>query len=704
VNVGYIDAIGLSLSSVSVAGDLGRIDAGGGATATALGTLSVHTLGAMSGTQGGLTYSTESNITGTLGTLNVLGNLDGAVNAQDYKSRPGTGNIGHLNIGGSIDGSNSSGAGVVLFTGTLGTAVIDGGIEGGSSELFGSISGAYGTYSKIGSITVKGSVPDDPNPSPIPSVPGTSILGGSGQLSGGISAAKIGKVSIAGDVYGGTGVASGDIQAGDTLGTVTIAGSLIGGNFAAGSPTEANSSGVVFGATVGSVTIGKNIIGGSGLSSGQVYSTGTIQKVIVMGDLDGGSAGTSSSSGLSGVIQGTKIGSVLIDGSVNGGNLVSGDSNQLATYSGGIFSNTSIGSVTILGNLNGGTGQSGGNISTDGGGLGTLVIGTKGGMTGSVIGGSGAAAGSINIDGVLGKATLYGNLTGASGSSSGTIEVNGAANSLEIAGNVTGGTADNTGTISIFGLLKSTTIGGSIIGSSSGSTLLTNTGYIQADGIGTMTVTGTLTSGTAGSGGIDTSGAIRSTVAIGSITVGSLVGNATNPAIISAVGKANLASNATSDLTIGTLTVKGAVAYADILAGYSTDTQNGSKPLGTGVNADAQIGTVIIEGNFTATNIVAGVGPGSTGFGTSGSSQLSGPGVSDMTSIISKISKVIIDGSVTPTSGTTDSYGIAAQYVVSASVDGAPVTLIAGPDNNTFAAHADQQLPTGTGDVFLYEV
>jgi hypothetical protein len=140
--------------------------------------------------------------------------------------------------------------------------------------------------------------------------------------------------------------------------------------------------------------------------------------------------------------------------------------------------------------------------------------------------------------------------------------------------------------------------------------------------------------------------------------------------------------------------------YADILAGYDTNTNNGTTPLGTGVNADAQIGTVRIDGNMTATNIVAGVGPGTTGFGTAGSAALSGTGVTDMPSIISKISQVIITGTASATTGT---YGIAAQYIVSASYNGAALPLKAGPDNDTFAASSDHALGS-SGDVFLYEV
>jgi hypothetical protein len=272
-------------------------------------------------------------------------------------------------------------------------------------------------------------------------------------------------------------------------------------------------------------------------------------------------------------------------------------------------------------------------------------------------------------------------------------------------GNVVGGTADDTGEIVVLGLLKSANIGGDITGSSSGATKLTNTGYVQANGIGTMTVLGALTAGTAGAGGLDTSGAIRSSISIESLTIGSVVGNSTNPAIISAVGQGNLTGKAKTDVAISSLKIT-TTTYGDILAGYNADTQNGAAPLGTGVNADAQIGTVMI-GTLDTTNIVAGVGPGGTGFGTAGSAALSGAGVSDLPTIISKISKVVIL-SVDANAGT---YGIAAQYIASATVAGAKLVspkLKAGADNDTFAAGLEHNLlttlPVTATNVFLYEV
>ena len=453
MNVGYIDARGVDLGSVFVPGDLGRIDVGGGASPMALSKLTVESLGVLTSTQGGLVESFLSNIIGTVGTINVANNLDGAIFAQDYNSHPGTGNIRQLNIGGSLDGKAGSGEGAVFFSGTLSTAVIGGGIEGGDTEFTGSIggydslSGGFGTLSKIGSITVKGNVPDQPNPTTLPGVTGVSILGGAGQLSGGIAAVTIGSVTVAGDVFGGTGEASGFIQAGSKLGKVTIGGSLIGGNFLSTNTSGAESSGLIFGgSSITSVTIEQNIYGGSGLGSGEIFSTGTIQKVLVMGNVAGGSAGTSSEGGLAGAINGQALGSITIEGSLIGGNMAGADPNQTGNTDGVISSTTKIGSVFIGKNLIGGSGASSGEIATNGGAATMLAIG------GNVEGGSGASSGTINTSGGgVGQLTIGGSVEGGSGASSGFVQIDGTIGTLKLMHNLTGSSGSGSGGLSVNG-------------------------------------------------------------------------------------------------------------------------------------------------------------------------------------------------------------------------------------------------------------
>jgi hypothetical protein len=724
VNVGYIDAIGVGLASLTIPGDLGRIDAGGGASATALGKLTVNSLGALSTTQGGLTIpnggtlDVVSNLTGAVGQVNIAGNLDGTLFAQDFNSHPGTGNIGQLNVGGSINGNVSHAvpnatneyvytAGQVIFTGSLGTAVIGGGLEGGPGEYSGSIggysgtSGGLGTFSKIGSVTVKGSVPDDPSPAPAGSV-GTSILGGTGAYSGGIIADTVGSVTVAGDVLGGAGTGSGFVQGALYLKTVNINGSLLGGNFDPGSPSEANSSGVVAGATIGSVTIGKNLYGGSGIGSGEIFSTGTIQKVLVMGDLGGGTAGTSSNSGLAGVIHGKALGSITVMGSVTGGNLVAGDPNQLATGGASIIGDATIGTVYIGGNVTGGSGAKTAQILTGAGNATSITIAGTSGLTG----GAGASSGEVNIAGNLGSLLVKSSVTGGTGSNSGFVATGNNLGSLSIGGSLAGGASSYSGNVAVFGTLSRATISKVQGSSNTGKSTLTNTGYIQANAIGTMTV-GSLISGSAVSGDLDTSGAIRATTTISSITIGTLQGTASNPAIISAVGPANVPVGATSDVAIGSITIKTGSSYGDILAGYNTNTNGGTTPLGTGANADAQIGTVTIGGGISATNIIAGVGTGTGGlFGNATSAALSGAGVTDLPTIVSKISRIVINGGITgPGTSTTDTYGIAAQYIATAIINGTALKLKAGADNDTFANGAQQALlNSGNGNTTLYEV
>lgn len=895
VNVGYIDAAGLSLASVTVPGDLGRIDVGGGSSSLALGKLTVHSLCNLSDTQGtngsgNSLFSSTSNITGSVGTVSVAGNLDGLLFVQDFNSRPGTGSIQHLVVGGSLDGSGSTSAvstdpspGDVFFTGSLGTAIIHGGIAGGSAAFSGSIGGYSADFdgqgnlqvnglavsAKIGSVSVLGNVPDDQNPSPLPGVISTSIFGGSGSYSGGVIASTISSVHVAGDIAGATGGASGFIQAGTSLGTVVVGGNLIGGNAYVGSTSAADFSGLIFGGTIGSVTIGKNIEGGSGIQSASIYSTGTIHSVTVGGDIIGGAAGDSSTSGISGGVRGHVIGSVVVDGSLVGGNIGPDAPVEAASLSGFIASDTSIGSVFIGKTMTGGSGSTSGVIQAEAGSIGSVTIGKdagtsadpsiaggagsfsgrisatttigsislahgltggsgassgfitsqgalsslsiggdiiggtgsnsgevstsgllkslkvegsvtgaagansgyidaqdgvtslsiKGSLTGgggagsgeifvtgtlhsaailgsvtggagassgfidvagpidslaigsssiadsgSVLGGSGSGSGAIDANGLIGKISLLGALTGGPGASSGMIGSGVGINTLVIGGNVNGGTANSTGDILVNGLLKNASIHGSIVGGNSGSAALVNSAYIQANSIGTLAVGGALISGTVDTGGsLDTSGAIRSNTSIGSISLGSIVGNSTNPAIISAVGQANVAFNATTDIAIGSVTVKGNTAWGDILAGYNTDTQNGSQPLGTGVNASAQIGTVTFDGTFQTTNVIAGVGPGANGFGTSSSAQLSGANVTDFPAIVSKISEIIIKGNLVAPPSSSETFGIAAQYVGSASIPFAAshFALIPGADNDTFAAMASH--PLGAG-IYLYEV
>ena len=74
VNVGFIEATGLDLISVSVRGDLGRINAGDNNAATvALGSLQVHSMGLFGFSTQGSSPSLYSQFVGPVGKLAIGG-------------------------------------------------------------------------------------------------------------------------------------------------------------------------------------------------------------------------------------------------------------------------------------------------------------------------------------------------------------------------------------------------------------------------------------------------------------------------------------------------------------------------------------------------------------------------------------------------------------------------------------------------------
>jgi hypothetical protein len=111
VDVGYINATGVDLGAVTVAGDLGQIDCGDGdSLKPALKSLTVHSLGA----HGTTTQDPASNpnlhshITGDVKRLTVLNDVTGGVTFAM------AGRIGAVTIGGNVEGSIISAHGALL--------------------------------------------------------------------------------------------------------------------------------------------------------------------------------------------------------------------------------------------------------------------------------------------------------------------------------------------------------------------------------------------------------------------------------------------------------------------------------------------------------------------------------------------------------------------------------------------------------------
>jgi hypothetical protein len=282
-----------------------------------------------------------------------------------------------------------------------------------------------------------------------------------------------------------------------------------------------------------------------------------------------------------------------------------------------------MGLVTIVGNLTGASGSESGEVHSN-----AKLAGVS--ISGTVQGGAGFVSGLVRSLGDLGFVTILGNLTGAGGDSSGEVISLAKLAGAKIGGTVQGGGGSNSGQIFSLGNAGNITIGGDVIGgSATGVANLTQAGFIGAKRIASLVLGGSLIAGTdSTSGAFADNGAIGVNDDLGTVLIkGSVVGNSTNPAVISARGKA--VPTATSDVAIGSMTVIGRVEFGQILAGF--DFGSPAK------NADAQIGTAIVGGDWIASSIAAGVFPSNGFLGDADDVKMSGVNVKDVATISSRI-------------------------------------------------------------------
>lgn len=364
------------------------------------------------------------------------------------------------------------------------------------------------------------------------------------------------------------------------------------------------------------------------------------------------------------IASGIDLGTVKVDGDL--GRVLAGDNilttpglKALTAQSIGRYG-TSTGAADMLTQIQGRLGAlsvksdvNDAEIDVQGGSAGSIGILNIGG---SVIGGSGPSAGIIKISGTLGKSVIRGDVIGGTGMPSGFVG------------------ADT---------IVSLTVGGNLIGgSASGNANLSASGFIGANHIKSLTIGGSLIAGTDNTTGFFSgNGIVFAIFDIGSVTIkGNVIGNPSNPAIISAGGQ-QFASGST-DLAIGSVTVKGRVERGIIEAGVSPDNNFVFVP----TNADAQIGTVTVGGDWIASSIAAGVVAGADGFfGTADDAKMSGPGVKDDPSVSSKIGKLRIAGQALGSLGGVDHFGIVAVNVSSMTLGGVPIPLLVGIGNDDFS-------------------
>ena len=621
-STGLISATG-GMGLVSIKGNLvggygdnsGKISSGGSALAITVG-------GSLIG--GGGMDSAEISITGNSGLIHVGQDVTGG-NA-DNSGRIGVGGTTPgISIGGSLRGfRNQSHTGEIIVGGSAGIVTIGGNINGSdnatqshTSTPINITNTGYMQAGHFTSVTVNGSIYSGNNNST------TTIVN-------------------PGDGPGGTLTNSGAIRATNDIPLIHVYGDLVGNST---TPVVISARGQAAPLTtdlaIGSFIAGgrvsfTNIEAGYNTADTLVNANGSVGSMLVTGDF-------ASSSAL-----GKNFGTIGIGGSVIGTQAGTG----LIRATGGM------GLVTVRGNLVGGNGDNSGEISSGGS---TLAVS----VGGSLLGGGGAHSGEINVAVNAGLIHVGQDVTGGASDNSGRIEVGGSTPGISIGGSLNGARHNDTGEIKVGGSAGIVTIGGNINGGDNRAPgAITNTGYLQAGHFTSVTVNGSIFSGLNTTvGTLANSGAIRAANDIPLIHVfGSLVGNDTNPVVISARGLATVLPTATTNLAIGSLSVGGRMTYTNVEAGYNL--------AGTAVNGDAQIGTVLVTGDMIASNIVAGISNGGDGkFGDGNDALVAGTSAA----ILAKIGSVSVGGQAlgTPSiiSG-TDSYGIEAESI--------PILLIGG--------------------------
>jgi hypothetical protein len=511
-------------------------------------------------------------------------------------------------------------------------------------DKFGTLGSVFIGGSLIGDTQGTGQIASSGDMGPV-SIQG-SVIGGWGADSGLVlSAGKMAGVTIGGSLVGGGGMTSGRINCYHDIAFVNIAGDMRGGTGLLAGRIDSYTR-------IGNVRIGGSLVGGLGDESAEIMSADNMGVVTIVGDLVGGGG-----SGSGAVMSRAKLAGIRVGGSVHG---ASGNS------SGRIASWGDLGLVSI-----------GGDLAADGPSSATVSSGGR--MAGVHIGGSvrGSAAmggGRIISELDMGQITIGGDLVGG-GYFSGQVSSDSKMLGVRIGGSVRGGAGSNSGFILAYGDAGSIVIGHDLIGGNAGGSMsLTESGFIRARRLANLTIGGSLIAGVgATTGQFELNGAVSVENDIGTVLIGgSLLGNATNPAIISARGQA--IPSATADMAIGSVRVLGNVEYGFIRAGFDLN--------GYAMNADAQIGTVTVGGDWIASNLVAGANPGGDGwYGNSDDYKMKGVAV-DQPTRSSRIASLTIAGEALGTPDGVRHFGVVAQSVGAVKIGGTPLVLHAGDTND----------------------
>jgi hypothetical protein len=302
-SAGEINCAG-KIHSLKVAGSI----IGGGGFFS--GVLSVGEIGVArigGNLEGGTSSASGAIIADKIGSLVIAGSIVGGPGDQSFISNSTSvqgqiicfGDIGTLKVGGDLVGREGKATGTVQAFGDVGSIAVAGSLLGGTGEGSGKID-VFGDLDKLKI--------------------GRDIVGGSGRQNDFVAdtithegqvfaLGDIGTVTIGGGVFGGNGIATGEIRSGGDLNSIKIAGSLAG---AVGRASGQLASG----GDMGKVQIGGDVIGGQDLFTGFIVSTGAVDRLTIGGSLTGGSAGHTGKVTASGDIGTLKIGGSLFGGSI----------------------------------------------------------------------------------------------------------------------------------------------------------------------------------------------------------------------------------------------------------------------------------------------------------------------------------------------------------------------------------------------------
>ncbi len=721
VNVGYVNATGIDLGAVKIAGDLGRIAAGTPDSAVfvpAMKSLTVESIGALgTSTQSG-GGDLRSDVRGSLSSFTVkedfrsaefqvLGSdaklgavtIGGSVVADSATARLG-GNLGidSLKIGGDLRAAGGR-VEISAFGGALGAVTVGGGIHGTSAfpvvlSAFGQKpEPAAGVDLALKSLTVKGSVQF------FRIELGTSSAGGNAD-------ASAGSITVAGDWISSrllAGVSRGqDSLPGTTDDTVVVSsppernnpdrfsniGSFTVRGQALGTPAVTNDMFAVEAERIGKAKIGTRTF---------AFTTGAAPEAFYAAPT---SPGAGAGSPVFDFIL-RELGAATPAVALGGANLQISADGKTATFTdvdGDAVKVVRTAGTFVTGNFTFKPAASGG------GDLAQLVLtlapnNVPFNVTITARPGAGGGNGFVNIDSIdasgvaLGTVSLAGDLNSFGGGSS----VNGKPGVAALVVHSLGalGSSAAFGSVSNFsGGLGRLTVAADVLGAS------LTAGGTDAK-IGAITIGGAYTSNGGSVAGVSVEGGLGSlrtggsvvglTIdagrgALGALTIGGdFVGDGSNPTLL-AFGQLSAPARGL-DFALKSLTVKGSVEGVRIHLGANS----------LNSNADASLGTISVGRAWLGSSVLVGGNDGADNFiGTSDDTKANGTTSNRDEGRFSTISSIIIKGQALGSAAANDAFGIVAEQITRAKIGARIFALNPGERDvldNLAAA------PTGPGPV-----